>query len=407
MGKYLSADGLSHVIGKIKAALDSKADKADIKTVNNVSLLGSGNVAVQPTLVSGTNIKTVNGNSLLGSGDVVVSGEANQNAFSNVQVGSSTIAADSKTDTLTLAAGSNVTLTADTSGDKVTIAATDTTYGDFAGAIEYEDGYGGLVPIPEAGQQNHVLSAFGDGGWKPIADIIANAADGNDGTGGDSLADGFVVMRNWDGGNHVQVQDIQDTDVPSLPASKIGSGTFDTARIPSLPASKIGSGTLGTSYGGTGQSSLANARAYLGNPPVATCATTNGTAAKVVSLGGFSLYNGARILVRFSYAQTSAVALTLNVNSTGAKTVYVNGASASTSNALKWRAYATLEFAYYSDKWIFTGLAYDDYSSGYYMGTMPTFHFPSLAESTKPSESNMPVLPCRVLLGDGSEWLYS
>ncbi len=53
-------------------------------------------------------------------------GEPNQNAFSNVKVGSTTIAADGKTDTLTLEAGSNITLTPDASGDKVTIAATDT-----------------------------------------------------------------------------------------------------------------------------------------------------------------------------------------------------------------------------------------------------------------------------------------
>lgn len=44
----------------------------NIKTVNSTSLLGSGNVAVQPTLVSGTNIKTVNSTSLLGSGNVAV-----------------------------------------------------------------------------------------------------------------------------------------------------------------------------------------------------------------------------------------------------------------------------------------------------------------------------------------------
>lgn len=50
--------------------------------------------------------------------------QVNQNAFSNVKVGSSTVAADSKTDTLELAAGSNITLTPDTINDKVTIAAT-------------------------------------------------------------------------------------------------------------------------------------------------------------------------------------------------------------------------------------------------------------------------------------------
>lgn len=44
-----------------------------LKTVNNNSLIGSGDIAVQETLVSGTNIKTVNGSTLLGSGNIVVS----------------------------------------------------------------------------------------------------------------------------------------------------------------------------------------------------------------------------------------------------------------------------------------------------------------------------------------------
>ena len=54
--------------------------------------------------------------------------EVNQNAFSNVKVGSTTVAADSKTDTLELVAGTNVTLTPDATNDKVTITAKDTTY---------------------------------------------------------------------------------------------------------------------------------------------------------------------------------------------------------------------------------------------------------------------------------------
>ena len=54
-------------------------------------------------------------------------GENNQNAFSNVAVsGQTTVAADSTTDTLTLAEGSNVTITTNASNDTVTIAATDT-----------------------------------------------------------------------------------------------------------------------------------------------------------------------------------------------------------------------------------------------------------------------------------------
>lgn len=52
MGKYLDSTGLAHLIGKIKTALSGK----------------------QATLVSGTNIKTVNNQSLLGSGNITISG---------------------------------------------------------------------------------------------------------------------------------------------------------------------------------------------------------------------------------------------------------------------------------------------------------------------------------------------
>lgn len=59
---------------------------------------------------------------------IATGAEVNQNAFSNITVGSTTIAADSKTDTLTLVAGSNITLTPDATNDKITIASTDTKY---------------------------------------------------------------------------------------------------------------------------------------------------------------------------------------------------------------------------------------------------------------------------------------
>lgn len=49
------------------------------------------------------------------------------NGFANVKVGSTTVAADTTTDTVELVAGSNVTITPDATNDKITIAATDTT----------------------------------------------------------------------------------------------------------------------------------------------------------------------------------------------------------------------------------------------------------------------------------------
>lgn len=55
--------------------------------------------------------------------DGIASGaEVNQNAFSNVKVGTTTVEADSKTDTLELIAGANITLTPDATNDTITIS---------------------------------------------------------------------------------------------------------------------------------------------------------------------------------------------------------------------------------------------------------------------------------------------
>ena len=53
-------------------------------------------------------------------------GKKSEKAFANITVGNTTVAADSKEDTLTLVAGSNVTITPDATNDKITIAAADT-----------------------------------------------------------------------------------------------------------------------------------------------------------------------------------------------------------------------------------------------------------------------------------------
>ena len=53
----------------------------------------------------------------------------NKNAFANIKVGSTTVAADAVQDTVELVAGTNVTLTPDATNDKITITAKDTTYG--------------------------------------------------------------------------------------------------------------------------------------------------------------------------------------------------------------------------------------------------------------------------------------
>jgi hypothetical protein len=57
---------------------------------------------------------------------IAVGAEVNQNAFSNILVGTTTIKADGKTDTLELAAGANIAITPDVANDRVTIAVSGT-----------------------------------------------------------------------------------------------------------------------------------------------------------------------------------------------------------------------------------------------------------------------------------------
>lgn len=64
--------------------------------------------------------------------------------------------------------------------------------------------------------------------------------------------------------------------------------------------------------------------------PYGTCSTAGATAAKVVSLPGFTLETGALVIVEFTYTNTSTTA-TLNVNATGAKQIYVGNSSIKTN----------------------------------------------------------------------------
>lgn len=105
--------------------------------------------------------------------------EVNQNAFSNVVVGSTTIAADGKTDTLTLVAGSNITLTPDATNDKVTIAATNTTYSaattSAAGLMSASD-KSKLDGIASGANKTTVDSSLSSSSTNPVQNKVINSA---------------------------------------------------------------------------------------------------------------------------------------------------------------------------------------------------------------------------------------
>lgn len=95
--------------------------------------------------------------------DAIPSGaEVNQNAFSNVKVGSTTIEADAKTDTLEIVGGTNVTVTPDATNDKITIAATDTTnLTQMTGTLGTDHGGTGQTSAQAAA--NAFINALGTG----------------------------------------------------------------------------------------------------------------------------------------------------------------------------------------------------------------------------------------------------
>ena len=124
---------------------------ADTKT-DTVTFIQGDNVTLTPDATNDTitiaakdttyPVVSTTTNGIMSKGDkskldgIKPGAEVNQNAFSNVKVGQTTIASGAKTATLELVAGSNVTLSADTTNKKVTIAAKDTKYNNATSSKE-------------------------------------------------------------------------------------------------------------------------------------------------------------------------------------------------------------------------------------------------------------------------------
>lgn len=86
----------------------------------------------------------------------------------------------------------------------------------------------------------------------------------------------------------------------------------------------------------------------------ATCATAAGTAAKAVTISGFTLTTGIHVFVKFTVTNTAAVAsLTLNVSGTGAKAMKYRGGNLPAVGTLS--ASRVYEFIYDGTNWELVG----------------------------------------------------
>lgn len=208
---------------------------------------------------------------------IATGAEVNQNAFSNFTIGSTTIEADSKTDTLTFVAGSNISLTPDATNDKITIAATDTTYSVVSAGTSTTDG--GLMSQAD----------------KTKLDGIATGAEVNQNAFSNITVGSTTIQA--DG----------KTDTLTLVASS------NITLTPDATNDKV---TI----------------AATNTIPSAYCTTAAGTAAKVASCTGYVLREHNYIQVIITNANSYNGALTLNINNTGAKSIYINGTASSSSN---------------------------------------------------------------------------
>lgn len=222
------------------------------------------------------------------------------NAFKNITVGSTTITADSNADTLTLVAGSNVTITPDAENDKITIASTNTTYSAGAG-------------LTLSGTQ-----------FKHSNSITAGTAQG-DANKTLSFGGTFTVPTvSYDATGHITGKGTTTMTMPAAPTSVSGNAGS---------ATKLATARYIDGVAFNGQEDIAH---------YGTCSTEAGTAAKVVSLSGFALKTGSRVMVKFTVTNTAG-SPTLNVNGTGAKSIMYRGAAISAGYLAANRVY---EFVY-------------------------------------------------------------
>ena len=278
----------------MNADVDAKGDILAASADNTVTRLavGSNDHVLTADSSTGTGLKW---SAIPSSGDV------NQNAFSTVAVsGQDNVAADTTTDTLNLAAGSNVTLTTNATSDTVTIAASNTdstkmplaggTFTDnvnFADTKQLQLGNGADMKIYH---DSGVLNTNFITNTKNL-DIRAKDENGGLVTISDSLGENLIkctagssVVLTYDGTPRITTTTAGATVAGTISASGF-SGNGNS--LESLDASEL-TGDIAQARMGTGSASgtvfLAGDRTWKAVPVTALSAT--GTASSSTFLRG-------------------------------------------------------------------------------------------------------------------------
>ena len=84
-----------------------------------------------------------------------------------------------------------------------------------------------------------------------------------------------------------------------------------------------------------------------------TCATAEATAAKVVTLSGYDIVTGGIVAVKFTYGLCASA--TMNINSRGAKKIFIDGAEVTATTAKRVLAGDIAYFIYDGTQYHFLG----------------------------------------------------
>lgn len=301
-GDFASLDANGNLTDSGKKASDfatsSQGSKAD-SAIQGVKLNGASSaltpdsnkvVTIPDAIATGTTGAT---NGLMTATDkqklngIASGAEVNQNAFSNVKVGSTTVAADSKTDTLELVASGAVTITPDATNDKITISSTDQS----VTAVD-----------------NH---------YTPATDSSAE----KDASGGAATQLPAVST-----GTLVQVVTGVQMDAKGHVTGVVSKGLWS-------PNTTYTNAGLGNGYG--------------------TCATAEATAEKTATFSNYALVRNGYVSIKFTYGLCANA--TLNINSRGAKSIFINGAAVTATTAKMVKAGDIATFVYDGTQYQFLG----------------------------------------------------
>ena len=209
--------------------------------------------------------------------DKIQSGaEVNQNAFSNIKVGSQTISADNKTDTFELIAGSNISLTPNTTSDKITISLSGTISNATQSTKAIQDGRGQTIAdtyiknITGNNTNKLTITKGNDVESTLIINNVSNAVNAtkaNQDGAGQTINSTYIKSITYDGSNLVitkgngSTSKIEVTNISKIypvgsiymsvkstnPATLFGIGTWQA-----LPAGRVllaqGRADWGTTY---------------------------------------------------------------------------------------------------------------------------------------------------------------